>query len=142
VKLTPLTLLFVCAAPARADVAVPQAKTWRDGCAARLDAAAQRLGLEPGARASLIPLRHEDGTPNPVQYVEYASAGFLLTVGEEPESRPDTPWMFYKVMDGPRNHEPARFRRLHNRFAKANRRQLPQVFIDALDECLQMGESK
>ena len=74
-KLALPTLLLVCAAPARADVAVPQAKTWRDGCAARIDAAAKKLGLRPGARASVLPLLRENGAKNPVQYVEYGFRG-------------------------------------------------------------------
>ena len=141
-KLTPLTLLLVCAAPARGDVAVPQKKTWRDSCAARIDAAAQKLALPAGARASVIPLRHEDGSANPVEYVEYAKGGYQLTVGDEPEKRPDQQWMLFKRMDGPRYDGPMLWRRFHNRFAKANRPHLPQLFIEALDECLQMGESK
>lgn len=41
-KLTPLTLLFVCAAPARAD---GPARAWLDACAARLDGAYFRCSL-------------------------------------------------------------------------------------------------
>jgi hypothetical protein len=142
VKLAPLTLLFVCAAPAFADVAVPQAKTWRDGCAARIDEAAKALALQPGARASVIPLLHENGSKNPVEYVEYAKDGYQLTVGDEPEPRPDQPWMMFKRADGPPYHGPMLWRRYHNRFARSNRQHLPQPFMDALDDCLKMGEAK
>jgi len=138
VKLAPLTLLFVCAAPAGADVAVPRAKTWRDGCAARLDAAAKQAGLKPGARASLIPLRRENGVPNTVQYVEYTTTEFSAVAGDEPEPRPDTAWRLTDLFLG--GH--VRFRRLHNRFAKIEGNGPWMPFRTALDECLQMGESK
>ena len=147
----PLALLFVWAAPARADTAVPQAKTWRDGCAARLDAAAKNLGLRPGARASLIPLRREDGTANPVQYVQYGSGDFTATAGDESETRPDIAWKRTGYAGGetiqgePTPPKWTWFRRLHNRFGKMEGSfsgLLEREFRRALDECLQMGEAK
>jgi hypothetical protein len=121
------------ASPAFADIAAPQAKMWRDGCAARLDEVAQKLGLPTGARASVIPLRHENGTPNPVQYVEYATPQFRVMAGDEPEPRPDQPWHGNAVM----------FRRFHNRFAKIERApKAASSFKEALDECLKMGDLK
>ena len=128
-----LTLGFVCAAPARADVAVPPAAGWRDGCVARLDDAARRAALPAGARVSVIPLRQESGAPNPVQYVEYGWAGFAVTVGEEPERRPDASW---------KRHGGVYFRRLHNRFGKIEGSNWPAPFKTAVDDCLKMGESK
>jgi hypothetical protein len=132
VKAAPLALLFVWAAPARADVAVKLPPTWRDGCAARLDAAAQSVGLPRAARAYLIQLLREDGTPNPVQYVEYATAQFDVVAGDDSERRADKPWTTAAAR---------RFRRYHGRFAKMDTAANP-VFRTALDDCLQMGESK
>jgi hypothetical protein len=141
VKAAPLALCLVWAAPARADVAVPQKKTWRDGCAARIDAAAEKAGMKPGARVSLISLRREDGTPNPVQYVEYATPDLRVEVGDEPESRPDQAWHVAMEQTNVYVHGHFySFRRYHNRFAKIEGG--GQRFRAALDECLQMGESK
>jgi hypothetical protein len=141
VKHVPLALCLVWAAPARADVAVPRAKTWRDGCAARLDEAAKKAGLKPGARVSLIPLRRENGTPNQVQYVEYGAGHFTVTAGDEPEARPDKPWKTKQTLDDGE----VEFRRLHNRFAKMIDMPAGLIagyFRAALDDCLQMGETK
>ncbi len=139
-KLLPLTLLLMWAAPARADVAVPQARTWRDGCAARIDEAARMIGLKPGARTSVIPLRREDGSPNPVQYVEYATVELKVTAGEDAERRPDEKWA---VTAGGLLGRFQWFKRLHGRFGKieASNRYAPP-FKTALDDCLKMGEPK
>lgn len=77
-KLTPLTLLLVWAAPARADVEIELPPTWRDRCAERLDAAATAAGMRTGARRDTIPLLREDGSPNPMQLVEYGEAGSVV----------------------------------------------------------------
>jgi hypothetical protein len=127
-----VALLIVIATPAFADVAVPQAKTWRDGCAARLDEAAKAAGLPTGAQSRLLPLLHEDGTPNPVQYVEYATTHFRAVAGDESEPRPDQAWRGREVL----------FRRYHNRFAKIEGVGLVKPFKAALDECLKMGDLK
>src|SRR5581483_1777613 len=125
------TLMIVWGAPAFADVAVPDAGDWRDGCAARIDEAARQLGLLPGARVNVFPLVHEDGTPNPVRYVQYGSGELELTVGEETERRPDVGWHAAE-------REPNRsslFRRRHGRFAKMLNTD-NRVLKRALAECL------
>jgi hypothetical protein len=141
VKAAPLTLLLVWAAPARADVAVPSApkkKTWRDGCVVRIDAAAKAAGLPDTARITVVPLLHEDGSPNPVLYVEYGVGDFTARVGEEPETRPDQSWRGGYDFD--RTYE---FRRYHNRFATISGTAPPRAdFRRALDDCLKMGEPK
>lgn len=145
----------VVATPTLADVAVPQPpakKTWRDACVVRLDAAAKRLGLEPGARLTTIPLVRDDGAPNAVQYVEYGHADFTVTAGEEPERRPDATWTrtsrrgstvtLMGDYSTPRN---TWFRRLHDRFGKmegAFSSNAEREFKLALDDCLKMGEAK
>ena len=131
-KLTPLTLLFVWAAPASADVAIKLPPNWRDGCAARLDVAAQSIGLPRGAHAYLIELLREDGSPNRVQYVEYATAQFDVVAGDDAERHGDKPWTTAAAR---------RFRRYHGRFAKMDAAANP-VFQTALDDCLKMGEAK
>lgn len=135
-KLAPLALLLVCA-PAAADVAVPQARTWRDGCAARIDEVAKKLGLPQRARTSTLPLLREDGAANPLQYVEYATSSFKLSVGQESDARPDLAW--WRSEDGS-----VLFRRLHQRFAKIEEDddRIALRFRAALDDCLKMGESK
>jgi hypothetical protein len=126
--------MLVLASPAFADVAVPQplGKTWRDGCAARLDEAAKTAGLPTGAQSRLLPLLHEDGSPNPVQYVEYATPHFRAVAGEESEPRADQAWRGREVQ----------FRRYHNRFAKIEGLAYVKPFKAALDECLKMGDLK
>jgi hypothetical protein len=141
VKAVPLALCLVWAAPARADTAVPQAakkRTWRDGCVVRIDAAAKAAGLPAGARISVVPLLHEDGSPNPVLYVEYGVGEFTARVGEEPEPRPDQSWRTGYALD-----ETYEFRRYRNRFATLSGTAPPSSnFRRALDDCLKMGESK
>ena len=140
-KAAPLTLLLVWAAPARADIALPQPaakKAWAASCAARIDEAAEKLGFKPGARVSVIPLRHEDGTPNPVLRVEYApSLHFVVTVGEDGERLPDMGWQ-WRLIERPYFHG-YRFRRYHGRFALIFEN---PDFMAATDDCLNMGESK
>jgi hypothetical protein len=150
VKAVPLALCLVWAAPARADTAVPEAaKTWRDGCSVRIDAAAKRLGLQPGARTSTIPLRRENGAKNPLQYVEYGGTNFTVTAGDDSEPRPDAQWARSSRNVDPlvgSSHEDATwFRRLRSRFGKiegAFSQAAAREFKSALDECLQMGEPK
>jgi hypothetical protein len=143
VKLTPLTLLFVCAAPARADVAVKLPPTWRDRCAERIDEAARQAKLPAGARRDAIPLLREDGSPNPMQLVEYgAPDAVTASVGNETERRRDKHW----TVTGHAGGKPfvEWFRRSHGLFAKLTLANpaLLAPFKAALDECLQMGESK
>jgi hypothetical protein len=143
VKLALLTLILVCAAPARADVAVKLPPTWRDRCAAAIDDAAQTMGLPTGARQDVLPLLREDGTPNPVHYVEYAAAdGIHVLTGNDSEARADKPWTLTAQHGG----KPARFwfRRAHGHYAKLS---LAGPWSEkpmkaALDDCLKMGESK
>jgi acyl-CoA reductase-like NAD-dependent aldehyde dehydrogenase len=143
VKLAPLTLLCVCAAPARADVAVELPPTWRDRCAGAIDAAAQKMGLPAGARRDVLPLLREDGTPNPVHYVEYAAAdGIHVLTGNDSERRADKSWTLTLQEGG----KPARFwfRRAHGYYAKLTLSGpwSEKAMKAALDECLKMGESK
>ena len=153
-KTAPLTLLLAWAVQAHADTTLPTTATgkrvsWADSCAARIDAAAKALGFKPGARVSPIPLRHEDGKPNPVQYVYYAADYFTATAGEDSEQRPDAPWKLKQTdidrIEGSSSTESTWFRRLHNHFAKLEgslRKPVEHQFLIALDECLQMGELK
>ena len=131
------TLSLVCGAPAYADVAVPEAPGWRDGCVARIDEAARQIGLAPGARITVFPLVREDGTPNPVRYVQYGSGALEVTVGEETERRADVGW---HVAERETNRA-SLFRRYHGRFAKMLNTE-NRVLKRALDDCLKMGESK
>ncbi len=137
-KLAPLAVCLACAAPALADVAVPEpaAKpTWADSCAARIDDAAKKLGLAPGARVSVIPLLREDGSPNPVRYVEYApSPRSLVTVGDDAEHHADMEWK-RETKHGLETD----FRRYHGRFAALER---GRAFMAVADECLKMGEPR
>jgi hypothetical protein len=144
VKLTPLTLLFVCAAPARADVAVKLPPTWRDRCADRLEAAATEVGLSARARRDTIPLLREDGSPNPMQLVQLGGGDVLATVGNETELRKDKPWHLTTHGGVHGKAFPEWFRRAHGMFAtlKIGGVSLEKPFKAALDECLQMGESK
>ncbi len=143
-KVAPLALLFVWAAPARADVSVKLPPTWRDLCAKRIDAAATATGLSPGARRDALPLLREDGSPNPMQLVEFGSVDVLFAaVGTESDRRKDKPWTLTAYRGG----KPSRhwFRRAHGMYAKidlAGDSSREKPFKAALDECLQMGESK
>ena len=142
-KLTPLTLLFVCAAPARADVAVKLPPTWRDQCAERLDAAATKMGLSARAKRDTIPLLREDGSPNPMQLVQLVGGDVDAVVGNDTELRPDKPWT--TTTHGAHGKTLLKwFRRAHGMFAKltAGGVDLVPPFKAALDDCLQMGESK
>lgn len=135
-----LTLVFSSVAWADVAVPMPAAKTWRDGCAARIDEAAKKAGLPPGAHSRVIRLLHEDGTPNPVQYVEYATPKISVTVGEDAEPHPDTLTTSYSL-DGSTTW----FRRLHNRFSKitfAYKSPGADQLRAGVDECLKMGELK
>ena len=143
-KLAPLTLSLVCAAPAFADVSIRLPATWRDSCAVRLDAAAAAAGLGGRARRDSLPLLKEDGSPNPMQLVEYgdASSGLTAMVGNENERRADKPW----TLTAHRGAKPFQewFRRSHGVFAKLTlANPAPrELFKAALDDCLKMGESK
>ena len=142
-KLTPLTLLFVCAAPARADMAVKLPPTWRDRCAERLEAAATAVGLSARARRDTIPLLREDGSPNPMQLVQLGGGDILAAVGNETELRKDKPWQL--TTHGVHGKAFIQwFRRAHGMFAKLTigGSNLEKPFKAALDDCLQMGESK
>lgn len=143
-KLAPLTLLFVCAAPARADVSIKLPPTWRDQCAERLDAAATAAGMHTGARRDTIPLLREDGSPNPMQLVEYGDAGsaVMAMVGNESEHRPDKPWTLKSQTGGKPFVE--WFRRAHGMYAKLTLGNplVMKPFRAALDDCLKMGEAK
>ncbi|MGZ3425265.1 MAG: hypothetical protein ACXVCV_01395 [Polyangia bacterium] len=142
-KLTPLALLFVWAAPARADVSAKLPPTWRDRCAERLDAAATATGLPAHARRDAIPLMREDGSPNPMQLVELGSPDAVTAmVGNETESRKDKPWTVTSHAGGKPFVE--WFRRAHGMFAKLTLANplFVKPFKAALDDCLQMGESK
>ena len=143
-KLAPLTLLFVCAAPARADVAIKLPPTWRDQCAERLDAAATAVGMRAAARRDSIPLVREDGSANPMQLVEYGEPGsaVMAMVGNENEHRADKSWMFTSHAGGKAFVEG--FRRAHGMFAKLTlgNPTLRKPFQAALDDCLKMGEPK
>jgi len=157
VKAAPLTLVLLSwAAQARADVAVPEPaanRSWRDGCVARLDAAAKRLGLAPRARITMIPLVRDDGSPSPVQYVEFGREDFTATAGEDDEARPDAPWTRtrYRGRHGTNlggdslSSSATWFRRMNNRFGKIEglfSTAAEREFKLALDDCLKMGESK
>ena len=139
-----LTVGLVWAAPAYADVSVKLPPTWRDRCAARLDAAAAAAGLGGHARRDSLPLVREDGSPNPMQLVEYgeSGSGLLAMVGNEDERRADKPWTLTAHSGG----KPFRewFRRAHGMFAKLTIASSTshKLFMAALDDCLKMGESK
>jgi len=142
VKHVPLALCLVWAAPARADVSVKLPPTWRDRCAERIDAAATAPGMRAGARRDVLPLLREDGSPNPMQIVEYGYGNLSATAGNENERRKDKAWT---------NTTPAHgksfiqwFRRAHGMFGKLtlDDQRLEKPFKTALDECLQMGEAK
>lgn len=141
-KLTPLTLLFVCAAPARADVAIKLPPTWRDQCAERLDAAASEVGLSAHARRDAIPLLREDGSPNPMQLVEIGGGDVTAVVGNEDELRKDKPWTNTTHAHGKAFIQ--WFRRAHGMFAKltVGGSNVVKPFKAALDDCLKMGEAK
>jgi hypothetical protein len=142
-KLAPVALLLVCT-PAGADVAIKLPATWRDRCAERLDAAATAARMPPGARRDTIPLLREDGSPNPMQLVEYGNAGGPVTamVGNENERRPDKQWTRKSQAGGRAFVE--WFRRAHGMYAKLTlaNPSLMKPFRDALDDCLKMGEAK
>lgn len=141
-KLAPLTLLFVCAAPARADVAIKLPPTWRDQCAERLDAAATAAGMRAGARRDVLPLLREDGSPNPMQIVEYGYGNLSATAGNESERRTDKAWTNTTHAHGKSFIQ--WFRRAHGMFAKLtlDDQRLEKPFKAALDDCLKMGEPK
>jgi hypothetical protein len=145
VKLALPTLLLVCAAPVRADVSIKLPPTWRDQCAERIDAAATGLGMRPAARRDAVPLLREDGSPNPIQFVEYGAsgAGITVLVGNENEKRGDKPWTLTKRQDGGKPYVEW-FRRAHGMFAKMTVAYEPlrKPFQAALDDCLKMGEPK
>jgi hypothetical protein len=133
--------------PAHADTTLPPSatvKSWTDACAARIDLAAQKSHWGPGARALSIPLLHEDGSPNPVRYVEYAvlEADLILRAGEDAEALPDQGWGVKRDPAATRPGDgPLMFRRYHGRFAMVSRFAFAQ-FRSALDECLKTGEMK
>jgi hypothetical protein len=87
----------------------------------------------------------EDGTPNPLQFVEYGAsgAGITVMVGNENERRRDKPWAVTKSQAGGKPFVEW-FRRAHGMFAKMTvaNPALQKPFQAALDDCLQMGESK
>jgi hypothetical protein len=142
-KAVPLALCLVWAAPGRADVAVKLPPTWRDRCAERLDVAAAKAKLPAGARRDAIPLLREDGSPNPMQLVEYGSPEAVTAmVGNEDERRKDKRWTVTSHAGGKPFVE--WFRRAHGMFAKLtlSNPTLLEPFRAALDDCLQMGESK
>ena len=143
-KAAPLALCLVWAAPAGADVSIKLPPTWRDQCAERLDAAATAAGMPTGARRDTIPLLREDGSPNPMQLVEYGDAGsaVMAMVGNESERRPDKPWARKSQAGGKPFVE--WFRRAHGMFAKLTlgNPSVMRPFRAALDECLKMGETK
>ncbi len=142
-KLAPLALLFVWAAPARADVSIQLPSTWRDRCGERLEAAAMEVGLSARARRDTIPLVREDGSPNPMQLVQLGGGDVLATVGNETELRKDKPWELTR--HGAHGKALLQwFRRAHGMFAKLTVGGGDQVkpFRAALDDCLKMGEAK
>ncbi len=141
-KLTPLTLLFVWAAPARADVSIKLPPTWRDQCAERLDAAATAAGLDAHARRDVVPLLREDGSPNPMQLVELGSGNLVAMVGNDTEPRKDKAWTNTTHAHGKAFIQ--WFRRAHGMFAKLTLedQRFEKPFKAALDDCLKMGEAK
>lgn len=142
-KLAPLTLLFVCAAPARADVSIKLPPTWRDRCAERLDAAATEVGLSAQARRDTIPLLREDGSPNPMQLVQLVGGDVDALVGNDTESRADKAWT--RTTRGAHGKTLLKwFRRAHGMFAKLTigGGNLEKPLKAALDDCLKMGEAK
>ncbi|HEY2743711.1 MAG TPA: hypothetical protein VGL86_03780, partial [Polyangia bacterium] len=142
VKLALLTLGFVCAAPARADVSAQLPPTWRDQCAERLEQAATAAGLPGQARRDVVPLLREDGSPNPMQVVEFGRGNLSASVGNETERYKDKQWTNTTHAHGKSFIQ--WFRRAHGMFAKLTLADpaLTQPFKAALDDCLQMGESK
>jgi hypothetical protein len=142
VKLAPLTLLLVCAAPARADVAIKLPPTWRDQCAERLDTAAAEVGLSAHARRDSIPLLREDGSPNPMQVVELGGGAVTAVVGNEDELRKDKAWANTTHAHGKSFIQ--WFRRAHGMFAKLTVADgnMVKPLKAALDDCLKMGEAK
>jgi hypothetical protein len=142
VKLALLTLGFVCAAPARADVAVKLPPTWRDACAERLEQAAAAAGFSGQARRDVVPLLREDGSPNPMQLVEFGHGNLSATVGNDTEPRKDKQWTNTTHAHGKSFIQ--WFRRAHGMFAKLtlDDSALEKPFKAALDDCLKMGESK
>jgi hypothetical protein len=142
VKLVPLTLLLVCAAPASADVSIKLPPTWRDQCADRLDEAAKTAGLQSRARRDAVPLLREDGSPNPMQLVEFGSGNLTAMVGNDTEPRKDKSWTNTTHAHGKAFIQ--WFRRAHGLFAKLTLEDplLEKPFKAALDDCLKMGESK
>jgi hypothetical protein len=148
-KLAPLALLFVWAAPSRADVSLPapaQAGSWLDVCSTRIDATARSLELAGAARRGQTPYVHEDGTPNPVREVSYGvlvgPSHVELTVGEEAERRPDKTWRQSRPAAGVPYIE--YFRRRNGRYARlsTDRGNWARAFKATLDECLEMGDPK
>lgn len=143
-KLALPTLLLVCAAPAHADVSVRLPPTWRDSCAVRIDAAAAAAGILGHARRDSLPLVKEDGSPNPMQLVEFgdASSGLMAMVGNEDQRRTDKPWTLTAHHGGKAFTE--WFRRSHGIFAKLTMVNTTprELFKAALDDCLKMGEPK
>ena len=145
-KAAPLTLLFVCAAPARGDVAVPAPTTsppaWADRCVARIDQAAGTVGLAPGARRDVLPLVREDGTPDPMQRVSFAVPDGLLlaAAGTDNEAQADKRW----TRTAGRGGGLVWFRRHAGRWAKidSGAPRWTAAFKAALDDCLQMGDLK
>ena len=139
-----LTWSLVCAAPAYADVAVKLPPTWRDACALRLDAAAAAAGLPGHARRDSLPLVKEDGSPNPMQLVEFgdSSSGLMAMVGNEDQRHADKAWTLTAHHGGKAFTE--WFRRSHGIFAKLTLVNTAprELFMSALDDCLKMGEPK
>jgi hypothetical protein len=143
-RLALFTLGLVWGAPAYADVAVKLPPTWRDRCATRIDAAAAAAGLQGRARRDSLPLVREDGSPNPMQLVEFgeAGSGLMAMVGNEDERRADKPWTLTVQHGGKAFSE--WYRRAHGMFAKLTLGSSAprELFKAALDDCLKMGESK
>ena len=139
-----LTLMLVWAAPAYADVSARLPPTWRDSCAMRLDAAAAAANLAGHARRDSLPLVKEDGSPNPMQLVEFgdSSSGLMAMVGNEDQRRADKPWTLTAHHGGKAFTE--WFRRSHGIFAKLTLVNAAprELFMSALDDCLKMGEPK
>ena len=98
--------------------------------------------MRAGARRDTLPLLREDGSPNPMQLVEYgdAGSGVMAMVGNENERRRDKAWARTKSQAGGKAFVEW-FRRAHGMFAKltlGNPSAL-KPFQAALDDCLQHG---
>jgi hypothetical protein len=135
---------------AHADVAVPTpGGSWVRQCADKLDDAARRVGLRAGARVVEYPLRHEQGTLNRVDYVEWASDGFSVLAGKDADDHADAPWkmnQMHRYTDelGDRTFK-TWFRRASHHFGKIEGQfseLASREFKVALDECLKMGDPK